>query len=159
MSQSWHESPRSTRCLRDPAGRTHARRRPATENPGSPQALLRDGGRLRYSVDAHVRPQNLRHHQAAVWLLIGLKYGGNRPGQSQAGAIERVDQFGLGTGLRPVPDRPLAGLVVAEGGAGTDFEPALDAGRPDLQVVLLGLDEPHISFGHDLDSICQTEPL
>ena len=48
-----------------------------------------------------------------------------------------MDELRLGARLGPVADRHPARLVVAEVRARADLEPALDARRPDLEVVLL----------------------
>ena len=70
-------------------------------------------------------------------------------GQGQPGPVQRVDELRLRAGRGPVADRHPAGLVVAEVRAGGDLQPALDAGRPDLEVVLLGLHEAHVAGRHE----------
>ena len=50
-------------------------------------------------------------------------------------------------------------LVVAEVADAADLEPALHAGCPDLEIVLAGLDEAHLSRAHQQDAVRQAEPL
>src|SRR4029079_11771064 len=89
--------------------------------------------------------EDLGHLDAAVGPLVGLEDRGDDPGEGQTGAVQRVDQLRLASRLGPPADRHPSRLVVAEVRARADLEPLLDAGRPDLEVVLLRLDEAHLA--------------
>ena len=95
----------------------------------------------------------------AVGLLVVLEDRGDDPRQREPGAVERVDELRLGARLGAVADRHPARLVVAEVRARADLEPALDARRPDLEVVLLALDEAHARRCHQEHPVRQPEPL
>ena len=88
-----------------------------------------------------------------------LDQRGQRSRQCQAGAIQRVEQLRLGAGLGPVADRHAARLVVAEVADAAHLEPALDAGCPDLEVVLAGLDEAHLAGAHQQHPVRQAQAL
>ena len=66
---------------------------------------------------------------------------------------------GFGARFGPVADVHAARLVVAEVGARADFQPVLDARRPDLEVVLLGLHEAHVAGRHEQHPIRQAQAL
>ena len=99
-------------------------------------------------VAAHVGPQHLRHGDRAVGPLVRLEERRDDARQRQPRAVQRVDELRLGARLRSVADRHPARLVVAEVRARADLEPALDARRPHLEVVLPGLDEAHLAGAH-----------
>ena len=79
--------------------------------------------------------------------------------RARPGAVEGVDELGLGARLGPVADGHPAGLVVPEVRARADLEPALDARRPDLEVVLAGLDEAHVAGRHEQHPVGQAQAL
>ena len=80
-------------------------------------------------------------------------------GQREARPVERVDELRLRARLGPVADRHPPRLVVAEVRARADLQPALHARRPDLEVVLLRLDEAHLAGAHQQDAIGEPEAL
>src|SRR5271170_5014781 len=43
----------------------------------------------------HIRPQNLRYRHAAVFVLVVFEHRDHRPRQRQAGAVQRMHEFGL----------------------------------------------------------------
>src|SRR5919107_2792705 len=70
-----------------------------------------------------------------------------------------MDELRLRAGLRAVAGRHPTRLVVPEVRAGADLEPAFDARRPRLDVVLLRLDEAHLAGAHQNDPIGDAETL
>src|SRR5215213_8577982 len=121
-----------------------------------PSADLR---RLGDRIARQVRSEHLRDANRSIRLLVRLEAGGDDPGESEPRAVQRVDELRLCAGFRAEADRHPAGLVVAEVRARAHLEPALDAGRPHLEVVLLRLDEAHLAGAHQDDAISQTEAL
>src|SRR3954468_23437874 len=112
-----------------------------------------------HRICAEVGPKDIGDRDGAVWLLVHLEDRRDDPGQREARPVERVDELRLRALLGPVADRHAPRLVVAEVGARADLEPALDARRPDLEVVLLALHEAHLARAHEEHPVRETQAL
>src|SRR5690349_7674614 len=127
--------------------------------PGSPSGSPSGRGHRAHRIRAEIGPKDIGHGDRAVRLLVDLEDRGDDPREGEARPVQGVDQLRLRALLGAVADRHPAGLVIAEVGARADLQPALHAGRPDLEVVLLALDEAHLARAHEQDAIWQPEPL
>src|SRR4026209_3049041 len=99
------------------------------------------------SVDAEVRPQNVRHNYGAVRLLIMLKYPRNDPWKRQPGAVQCVDEPRLLTRRRSITDVRTSSLEVGERAAGRNLQPLSDAGSENLEIVAARGSEAGITGG------------
>src|SRR5271154_6974819 len=79
-------------------------------------------------------PQGFRDEDAAIRLPVGFKQGDVNAGKRRAGAVEGVAEAVFALGVLEAEVQP-AGLVVLEVGAARDFQVAILARRPDLDIV------------------------
>ena len=70
---------------------------------------------------AHIGHQRLRDHHGAVLLLVVLQDGSHGAAHSQAGAVQGVDELGLGLGIPAELDVGTARLIVKAVGAGRNL--------------------------------------
>ena len=108
---------------------------------------------------AHVRPQNLRHIDAAVGLLVVLHYRDQGAADRQSGAVQGVHQLGF-PGLGVAPARLHAPrLEVAHVRARRDLTVFLLPRQPHLDVVGLAGAEAHVASAEQHHPIGQFQLL
>src|SRR5579863_7809757 len=98
----------------------------------------------RYPIYPHIRPQNLRHHNRPVRLLIILHNRNPRPPNRQPRPIQRVHKFALSPALRlkPYPRPPrLERLAVR---ARRNFHVIAARRQPRLNVIRLRRRKPRV---------------
>ena len=103
--------------------------------------------------------QDFRHDDAAIGLLVVFHHGNHYPRQGQAGAVQGMDELGLGIRGGAVADVGPPRLEIAAVGAGADLQPFLTAGRPDLDVVGLGGGKTDVAGAELQDAVGQSQLL
>src|SRR6202789_3681259 len=101
--------------------------------------LLNDG------VSTHVRPQRFRHPYRPIGLLIVFQNRQPRASNSEAAAIQRMDEFGLVPSLRTEANICAPRLKALEVRAGRYLAIEPLARQPDLKVIGLGCGKAHVS--------------
>src|SRR6185437_70302 len=127
------------------------------------RAFARSIGRSNIGADclqpAHIWTQRVGHRDLAIGSLIVLEHRNQGTPDSQAGAIERVDE------ARPLPFRRTETrlhaprLELAAIGAARDLAIGPLAGQPDLDVVGLARGEAHVAGAQQHDPIGEAETL
>src|SRR5271170_1846449 len=79
---------------------------------------------------AVVGAQHLGYDHAAVGLLVVFEHGDQGARQSERGAVEGMDEFGLGALARAKAHIVAASLKIGTVRAGADFQPFARARRP-----------------------------
>lgn len=121
-----------------------ARRGGAPPRGWSPRSARRLVHLVVEHLEAAVGHEDLRHADALRGLVV-LDDGGHDARQGEGRAVERVAELDLlGVGMAEAAVEAV-GLVAAEVGHRTDFQPALLGGAPGLEVVADGGGEAHVA--------------
>lgn len=94
---------------------------------------------------AHIGTERIGDGDAAVLLLVILDHGDQTAADSDAGAVEGVDELRFGLRRWPVARIHAAGLEGAAHRAAGDFAESVLAGQPGLDIVSALGAEAHIA--------------
>src|ERR1019366_7479204 len=161
LSPLGRESAHSTTCGCSPSRGIRTAVRSAAPGQSTRAFFMRLAGRARSGerevLLAEVRDEGRRDPHAAVRPEVVLDQRGEDARHGEPGAVERVDKLDLAALPGAEADLGAPRLEGLEVRAARDLEPALLAGRPDLEVVLLGLGEPELAPAHEEHAVRDLE--
>src|ERR1043166_965591 len=103
----------------------------ATSSSGLPRRM----SGLAQDVGTKIRSQYIGHGHGPISILVMLENTRDRPGERDAGAVERVDEARFLAFPGPIANVRATRLIISEVAARRPLEPRTDARRPCLEVV------------------------